>query len=176
MNELYHLDCVPLYWHNAEYAEAHGEIARWKESYLISQDLKLKIDSPISGIEHQRDENELRTCLGYLTQLYGLERLIYLAAVTIQQNPGDGRYDRTLRDWAEQFDFSAMNGQYCGVRDHVLAVDPSALSRAVPILREVQDRLDTLDRIMQGRPLYQVLAETERAAGAADPEEDDFVR
>ena len=176
MNELYHLDCMPLYWNNAEYAEAHGEIEQWKESYLISQDLKLKIDSPTSGIESQHDENELRACLGYLMQLYGLERLIYLTAVTIQQNPDDGRYDRTVREWSEQFDFSAINGQYCGVRDHVLAVEPTALSRAVPILREAQDRLDALDHIMQGRSLYQVLAEMEQAADAADPEEDDFAR
>lgn len=176
MNELYHLDCVPLYWHNAEYAEARREIEQWKESYLISQDLKLKMESPTSGIESQRDEDELRTCLGYLMQLYGLERLIYLIAVTIQQDPGDSRYDRIVREWAEQFDFSAMNGPYCGVRDHALVVDPTVLNRAVPILREVQDRLDALGRMIQGRPLYQVLAEAEQAADAADPEEDDFAR
>ena len=177
MNELYRLGCIPLYWNSPEYANKHGESEKWKESVLLSDDLKMKIDSPM-GIEAQRDMKELQTYVSGLIRLYGLERMIYLFAVTIQKNPSDGRYGPAAREWAAQFDFSSMLGEHYDVQRHALKAHPTTLNRAIPMLAEVQRSLDMTEAVMRGRPLYQVIvAEAKMAmAEATDPEEDEFTR
>ena len=95
----------PIYYPSARWARENGEIGLWRESYKINKECKNYLNMEASVAYHQ---GRLPDFIKRLTELYGLERAMYVIGRTIIGSDWDKRYYEDVKKRAERFDYRDM--------------------------------------------------------------------
>ena len=111
----------PLYRFSREEARAHDAIKEWRDSYHENCNCAFAIGEAITAHYH---DNHLGDCLTPVVERFGIDRVNWVLANTIQQAEHDGRYSRDNRAWANSFYIPAdENNCYFCVKSHPCLVD-----------------------------------------------------
>ena len=90
---------IPVYRHSAEYAIQHGEIEAYRDSFKANMDCRDAIEKAI-GDNYRDNRLDSRTTSVQLGQKFGMERVSYVLANTIQCKNHDGRISDGNKKWA----------------------------------------------------------------------------
>lgn len=103
----------PLYRYSLAYAAQYREKELWRESHQENCDCARAIEQ---SIRENYDGERLGAHLAELViKRYGFDRVNWVLANTVQQNPRDGRFRPENRQWAASFFIpkSSHNQEYC---------------------------------------------------------------
>ena len=89
---------VPVYRHPASYALEHGEFELYRQSYTENVGCRDAIEQAIHG--RYRDNRLGKEVASEVIEQYGMERVQYVLAATIQARSWDGRLSRDNKYWA----------------------------------------------------------------------------
>ncbi len=90
---------MPIYKHSMAYAIEHGEENQYMKSFQANVLCKEEIEITVA---EQYQNNQLREdVLVALLEKFGLERIVYVTANTIQQLDYDGRISQRTKAWAK---------------------------------------------------------------------------
>ena len=90
---------VPVYRHSAEYAIQHGELEAYRDSFRANMECRDAIETAI-GDNYRDNRLDTRTTSVQLGQKFGMERVSYVLANTIQCKNHDGRISDGNKKWA----------------------------------------------------------------------------
>lgn len=111
----------PIYKESLKAAAISGEKMLWKASYERNCECAQAIQNAIA--ESYWDDR-LHPCAGAVISEYGISRVNWVLANTIQQMPGDGRISRSNKAWAARTNIPS--DPYCKsfvVQSHPCLVD-----------------------------------------------------
>ena len=93
------MESCPLYRQSEAYAREHGELELYRVSRQANAACKDAIEA---AIRFHFDGMHLESAgVKYALEKFGLERVAYVLAATIQDRPYDQRFSRDSRTWAE---------------------------------------------------------------------------
>jgi hypothetical protein len=95
----------PIYYPSARWARENREIDLWRESFKINKGCRDYINNEASMAYH---EERLPAFVKELTDIYGLERAMFVMARFIVAADWDKRYDGNVKERAGRFDFADM--------------------------------------------------------------------
>lgn len=93
---------LPVYLASATFARENGELDVYRASYRANMDCKSAIEDAIS--RHYAD-NRLDTsaCVQEVSDRFGMERIAFVLASTVQTKDWDGRISDSNKEWAKGF-------------------------------------------------------------------------
>ena len=91
---------VPVYRNSAEYAISHNEIEAYRESALANMECRDAIEKAIRENYHEYRLDSKSTATRLILR-FGLDRVSYVLANTIQCKIRDGRFSDGNKKWAE---------------------------------------------------------------------------
>ena len=90
-----------VYRHTFSYADDHGELDEYRESRKLDKECSQAV---VDAIRQNYDGKHLnKEAVKPVVEEYGLERLAFVLANTLQQLPWDGRFSRDNKAWAAEF-------------------------------------------------------------------------
>jgi hypothetical protein len=95
----------PIYYPSVRWARENGEIELWRESFKINKECKAHI---FANATHEYHSQNLPELIKQLTDLYGLERVMFVIGRTIIDSEWEERYDKTSRERAGRIDYQDM--------------------------------------------------------------------
>lgn len=112
-----------VYLQTATYAHEHNEIIAYRESHKANAECKRAIDE---AIRNNFDGMHLKT--GFedeIIEKYGMERVAFIVATTINEHDWDGRYSRTNKEWAKSIPMSESEDERrsCCLNGHPAVLD-----------------------------------------------------
>ncbi len=94
-------DYPAVYRHTFSYADDHGELDEYRESRKLDKECSQAV---VDAIRQNYDGKHLnKEAVKPVVEEYGLERLAFVLANTLQQLPWDGRFSRDNKAWAAEF-------------------------------------------------------------------------
>lgn len=96
---------IPLYKRTAEYAREHGELEAYRASMKANIASKGAIEAAIG--KHFDGMHLDTAAVKEVMEAFGKERTCYVIANSVQQKSWDGRFSRSNKEWAAQFEISA---------------------------------------------------------------------
>ncbi|MBQ9348569.1 MAG: DUF3849 domain-containing protein, partial [Oscillibacter sp.] len=94
-------DEIPVYHQTGEYAQAHGELDAYLDSYQENIACRDAIDDAVSS-NHKDSILDTKNAVRQVVEQYGYDRMFYVLAFSIQQKTWDGRISRENINWAER--------------------------------------------------------------------------
>ena len=122
-----------VYLKTAKYAHAHNEMLDYRESHRANMECKFAINGAINS-----NYDGMRLQSGFedaLIDKYGMERVAFIVATTINEREWDGRYSRTNKDWARTIPMSESEDERSNC---ILNVHPAVLDGFADRIRERQ--------------------------------------
>lgn len=113
---------IPVYRHSAEYAISHNELDAYRASFKENRACRTAIEDAIHENYHD-NRLDTKTTSVQLGQKFGLERLAYVLACTVQVKDWDGRFSDTNKAWAKTVPVSEDNSDWGENRNHQFVVD-----------------------------------------------------
>ncbi len=113
----------PLYLQTAKYANENYEMIAYRNSHKANTDCKQAIDKAIT---ENFDGMHLKE--GFedeLIQKYGMERVAFVVATTINEHDDDGRYSQANKEWAKTIPMSESEDERrnCCLNGHPAVLD-----------------------------------------------------
>lgn len=131
---------VPLYGHNEEYARKHDELMLYSKSYLENLACKNTIER---GIELNYDGAHLNTdiILDVILIKYGVRRINYVLANTIQTKLHENRFSTENKEWAKRFSITPDHSKDGYDRNHDFTVNshPGLINLLITAYRQKID-------------------------------------
>lgn len=90
---------VPVYPHSASYAREHWELEQYRASSKANIACKEAIEAAIR--EHYHDNRLGGQAAAQVIEAFGLDRVLYVLANTVQQKDWDERFSPANRQWAK---------------------------------------------------------------------------
>ena len=118
----YAAEITPVYRQSAAYAREHGEQDAYRASNKANMECK---DAIVDAIYNNYHDNRLdtKTTLAQLAPKFGLERVSYLLAVTVQFKDHDGRFSDANKAWAKSVPVTPNGTEWGNDRNVYLVVD-----------------------------------------------------
>lgn len=126
---------TPLFTESIEEAKSKGNIQAWKDSFQANIQCKLAI------------ENEIRLsfdgmyldpgCAERVVEQFGIDRVRYVLAATLQEKDYDGRFSRSNKAWGWQAEIPVDSRNYQFVVDS----HPAVLDGFISQFRDLQPEL-----------------------------------
>ena len=115
-------EITPVYRQSAAYAREHGELDAYRASNKANMQCK---DAIVDAIYNNYHDNRLdtKTTLAQLAPKFGLDRISYLLAVTVQFKDHDGRFSDTNKAWAKSVPVIPNGTEWGNDRNVYLVVD-----------------------------------------------------
>lgn len=129
-SELYNQN-PPIYLQTARYANEHNEMEKYRGSHRLNEDCKHTIDE---AIRNNFDGMHLKN--GFedkLVEKFGMDRVAFIVATTINEHGWDGRYSRENKEWAKSIPMSESEDErgYCCLNIH-----PAVLNGFTDMIRK----------------------------------------
>lgn len=115
-------EITPVYRQSAAYAREHGELDAYRASSKANMQCKEAIVDAIHANYHD-NRLDTKTTLSQLAPKFGLERVSYLLAVTIQFKDHDGRFSDANKAWAKSVPVTPNGTEWGNDRNVYLVVD-----------------------------------------------------
>ena len=107
---------LPVYVHSASYAKEHGEESEHKNSHYANIDCRDAIEDAIS--KHYSNNRLDGSCVHEVVDRFGLERVAFVLANTVQDKNWDGRISKGNKEWAEKILIPDDPTAWGGKRNH----------------------------------------------------------
>lgn len=107
---------LPVYVHSASYAKEHGETSQYKNSHYANIDCKDAIEDAIS--KHYSNNRLDGFCVHEVVDCFGVERVAFVLANTVQDKDWDGRISKGNKEWAEKILIPDDPTAWGGKRNH----------------------------------------------------------
>ena len=107
---------LPVYVHSASYARQHGETSQYKNSHYANIDCKNAIEDAIS--KHYSNNRLDGSCVHEVVDRFGVERVAFVLANTVQDKNWDGRILKGNKEWAEKILIPDDPTAWGGKRNH----------------------------------------------------------
>lgn len=126
---------IPLYPHPASFAREHGELEQYRASNRANVACKEAIEAAIR--EHFDGMHLSHDAAKGVIDAYGMERVAFVLANTVQLQEWDGRYSRRNKEWA-----STIPNYHSDTirRNYALTSHPAVLDGFIDIVRAEQQR------------------------------------
>ena len=111
---------IPVYRYPASYADQHGEQKEHGASYRANIICKKAIEQSITN--HYDGAHLDESAVKQVVEQFGLDRVLFVLANTIQYKDWDLRFSPENRDWAKKFVIHPDNG-YNGDARRFFVVD-----------------------------------------------------
>lgn len=93
---------MPVYFCSATYARENGELDAYRASHRANMDCKTAIEDAIS--RHYADNRlDSFACVKEVADRFGMERVGFVLASTVQTKDWDGRISDSNKEWAKAF-------------------------------------------------------------------------
>ena len=115
-------EITPVYRQSAAYAREHGELDAYRASSKANMQCKEAIVDAIHANYHD-NRLDTKTTLAQLAPKFGLERVSYLLAVTVQFKDHDGRFSDANKAWAKTVPLTPNTTEWGEDRNVYLVVD-----------------------------------------------------
>ena len=89
---------VPLYLFSIKEAKEYEEVDKWRKSHSANCDCARTIER---AIRDNYKNNILGKCINDIIATYGLDRVNWVLANTVQENKNDGRFSEENKKWAK---------------------------------------------------------------------------
>ncbi len=152
-------DCYPLYRESAIYAREHGELDKYSASRKANIACKEAIENAIH--ENYRDNRLDTACVRAVIERFGIDRVEYVLANTVQYKDWDERFSRSNREWAKTIPVVTDRNDIIGDRRTAFVVDThtgltdlfvSAFRSEQQKMREAPARMSIYDQLRQPLP------------------------
>lgn len=104
---------LPLYIFSAALAKERGELEIFRASHRANVDCKNAIEDAIAN--HYRDNHFDGSCVSEVAEKFGMDRVAFVLATTVQYKDWDGRISRDNKAWAKELpdliDYNALGGR-----------------------------------------------------------------
>ena len=104
---------LPVYIFSATFAKEHGELETYRASHRANVDCKNAIEDAIA--DHYRDNHFDGSCVNEVIDRFGMERVAFVLANTVQDKDWDGRISPENKAWAKEApvpnDYNAWGGR-----------------------------------------------------------------
>ena len=104
---------LPVYVYSATFAKEHGELETYRASHRANVDCKNAIEDAIA--DHYRDNHFDGSCVNEGIDRFGMERVAFVLANTVQDKDWDGRISPENKAWAKEApvpnDYNAWGGR-----------------------------------------------------------------
>ena len=104
---------LPVYIFSATFAKEHGELETSRASHRANVDCKNAIEDAIA--DHYRDNRLDTSCVNEVIDRFGMERVAFVLANTVQDKDWDGRISAENKAWAKEApvpnDYNAWGGR-----------------------------------------------------------------
>ena len=90
---------IPVYQHTELYAMHHDETIDYFSSHRANIACKKAIEEAIA--QHYNNNRLSREGVKQVEEVFGMERLLYVLAVTVRYREWDGRYSEDNKRWAQ---------------------------------------------------------------------------
>lgn len=112
-----------IYTHSLEYAIQKGETDAYHASDSRNRECAAAIDSAISTSNYEQYRFDLSAALEAVTKDFGLDRIAWVMAATVQHFDYDGRYSRANKEWAHDFPIPNEKGRCPVFQSHPVVLD-----------------------------------------------------
>ena len=152
-------DQFPLYHETATYARDHNELDAYRASRKANIACKEAIENAIR--ENYRDNRLDTSCVKPIIDRFGVDRVEYVLANTVQQKDWDERFSRSNREWAKTIPVVTDGNDFVGDRRTAFVVDTHsgltdlfvrAFRSEQQKMREVPSRKSIYDQLRQPLP------------------------
>lgn len=128
-------------------AREKGLLEEWRNSDNANHECRAAL-APKINLANNPDE--MQAALLWGARHFGLQRVIALLTLTVQNLEHDGRIDRDNKEWAAQFDFSALgNTAYLSLNAHA-----TRINYAMPYIINAYHNLDTVNRMYDTEAIF----------------------
>lgn len=101
---------TPLYTGTREQARKDGLVKLWRDSFKANVECKIAIES---AIRRSFDGMHLAgNCAASVIEEFGIERMKYVLAATLQDKDYDGRFSRSNKIWGKQTEIGDNSSNY----------------------------------------------------------------
>lgn len=132
-----------VYQKSVAEARQNGELEQYRESKKCNHACAGAIDQAITDHNYELYHYDLKAAVQTVAAEYGLERVSWVLAHTVQQNEYDGRYSTAHKEWANQFTLPHKDTEYYPLRSH-----PVVLNSFIERLLELENSLKQLTEYM----------------------------
>lgn len=115
-------EITPVYRQSAAYAREHGELDAYRASSKANMQCKEAIVDAIYANYHD-NRLDTKTTLAQLAPKFGLDRVSYLLAVTVQFKNHDGRFSDANKAWAKSVPVMPNGTEWGNDRNVYFVVD-----------------------------------------------------
>ena len=127
----------PIYRQSADYAAAHGELPQFRLSHQANVACKEAIEAAIA--QHYRNYSLGKEAAQQVTAQFGLDRVTYVLANTVQQKKWDGRFSPENKAWAAAIPVAEVKDSMGYDRRGEFVVDRTNSGLVDLFLRQVRD-------------------------------------
>ena len=114
-------DQVPLYRESAAYAHEHNELDAYRAARSANIACKKAIEE---AIRENYNNNRLdSSCVKQIMERFGVDRVEYVLANTVQYKDWDERFSRSNREWAKTIPVVTDGNEFLGDRRTAFVVD-----------------------------------------------------
>lgn len=113
---------TPLYTGTVDQARKDGNVKIWRDSFKANVECKIAIESAIRrGFDGMHLAGD---CAASVIEEFGIERMKYVLAATLQDKDYDGRFSRSNKIWGKQtaIDDNSSNYEFV-VNSHPAVLD-----------------------------------------------------
>ena len=152
-------DQAPLYRQSAAYAHEHGELDAYRASHKANVACRETIEN---AIRDNYNDNRLDTsCVKPIIDRFGMNRVEYVLANTVQHKDWDERFSRSNREWAKTIPVVTDGNEFMGDRRTAFVVDRhsgltdlfvSAFRKEQQKLKEAPPRVSIYEQLRQPVP------------------------
>lgn len=135
---------IPLYPHPASFAREHGELEQYRASNRANVACKEAIEAAVR--EHFDGMYLSDDAAKDVIDAYGMERVAFVLANTVQLQDWDGRYSRRSKEWASTIPNYNSDTIRC---NYALDSHPAVLDGFIDLVREEQQRSRTQEEKAQ---------------------------
>ena len=153
-------DRAPLYRESATYAREHDELNAYRASHKANVACREAIEDAIH--ENYRDNRLDTECVKTVMDRFGVDRVEYVLANTVQHKDWDERFSNSNRAWAKTIPVVTDGNEFVGDRRTAFVVDRShsgltdlfvtAFRREQQKLLEAPSRMSIYEQLRQPVP------------------------
>ena len=100
---------IEVYRHTGSYAQAHGELERYRASLKANIACRDAIDKAISA-QYKDGRLNTKEAVKQVADEFGFDRILYVLANTVQHKDWDGRISRDNKEWAKTVPVARTEG------------------------------------------------------------------
>ena len=112
-----------IYTHSLEYAMQKDETTDYHASASRNRECVAAIDKAIAASHHDQYYYDLPAAFASVTKEFGLDRVAWVMASTVQHFDYDGRYSRANKEWAREFPIPDERGVCPVFQSHPTVLD-----------------------------------------------------